>query len=215
MRTFGAKGAGRPGLGLLARWGGISLLSGVAIETCFAALIPLATLRGPALATFLAYFVIAGVAYALAVARLGRDRLSLRAVWAFAILFRLTLLLTSPPTLSDDVYRFIWDGRLANAGVSPYAHAVNSPLLDAFDTPQRALVNNNWMASPYLPAAQALFAATVALMALLIFVVPMPVYAAVILPLLLCFAGGLGVAGKLAGLRAPSARPRPRAPRRR
>lgn len=151
----GAYGA----MGRLKRWGGASLLAGVAIETCLAALIPLSTLRGPQVADFLAYFMIAGVAYALAVARLGRDRLSPRAMWAFAVLFRLTLLFTSPPTLSDDVYRFIWDGRLANAGVSPYAQAVNALALDAFDAPARALVNNSGMASPYLPTAQALFAA--------------------------------------------------------
>jgi hypothetical protein len=131
----------------------------VAIETCFAALIPLSTLRGPAVADFLAFYVIAGVAYAVAVARLGRDRLSLRAIWAFAVLFRLTLLLTSPPTLSDDVYRFIWDGRLASASVSPYAQAVDAPALDPLDSPERGLVNNSEMASPYMPAAQALFAA--------------------------------------------------------
>gem|GEM_PF-283584 len=163
MTGYGSKGAygtmGRLKLELLAGWGGLSFLAGVVIETCFAALIPLSTLRGPEVADFLAYFIIAGMAYLIAVARLGHDRLSLRAIWAFAILFRLTLLLTSPPTLSDDVYRFIWDGRLANAGVSPYAYAVDSPSLDALDSPQRALVNNSQMASPYLPATQALFAA--------------------------------------------------------
>ncbi len=76
-----------------------------------------------------------------------------------AVLFRLTLLFTTPPTLSSDVYRYIWDGRLANSGINPYAHAVDSPLLDRYDLPQRRLVNNEWMATPYLPAAQALFAA--------------------------------------------------------
>ena len=98
-------------------------------------------------------------------------------ILGLAILFRATLLFTTPPTLSDDVYRYIWDGRLTNAGVNPYAYAVESPLLDRFDHPvdrplerpptaaqevrrsQRALVNNSWMASPYLPAAQVLFAA--------------------------------------------------------
>jgi hypothetical protein len=82
------------------------------------------------------------------------------------VLFRLTLLFTTPPTLSSDVYRYIWDGRLSNAGVSPYAHAVNSPLLNAYEKLSngvhgqsiREQVNNDWMASPYLPAAQALFA---------------------------------------------------------
>jgi hypothetical protein len=74
-----------------------------------------------------------------------------------AVSFRLALLFTTPPTLSGDVYRYIWDGRLAHACVSPYAQAVNSPLLDPYETLQRTLVNNDWMASPYLPVAQALF----------------------------------------------------------
>jgi hypothetical protein len=80
-------------------------------------------------------------------------------VLGLAVLFRLMMLFTAPPTLSDDVYRYIWDGRLMNAGVNPYAHAVESPVLDALDTPQRALVNHPWMASPYLPVAQLFFAA--------------------------------------------------------
>ena len=138
--------------------GGPSLLSGVAVAACCAALVPLPTLSGPAVTTFLAYFFIAAIAYAVAVARLGRDRLSSRTIWAFAILFRLILLLNSPPTLSTDVYRYIWDGRLMNAGANPYAYPVESPLLDRFDSPQRAMVNQREMASPYLPAAQIFFA---------------------------------------------------------
>lgn len=145
-------------LGRWAGWGGLSFLSAVVIQTCLAALFPLTTLRGPAVTTFLGYFLIAAIACGVAVARLGRDRLSLWTMWAFALLFRLTLLLGSPPTLSDDVYRYIWDGRLANAGVNPYAYAVESPLLDAYDSPLRQLVNHSWMASPYLPTAQALSA---------------------------------------------------------
>ena len=37
------------------------------------------------------------------------------------IAFRL-LLLFSVPNLSDDVYRFIWDGRLATNGINPFSH---------------------------------------------------------------------------------------------
>lgn len=37
------------------------------------------------------------------------------------ILFRI-LLLFSIPNLSDDVYRFIWDGRLAANGINPFKH---------------------------------------------------------------------------------------------
>ncbi len=37
------------------------------------------------------------------------------------ILFRI-ILLFSVPNLSDDIYRFIWDGRLAANGINPFSH---------------------------------------------------------------------------------------------
>jgi alpha-1,6-mannosyltransferase len=138
-------------------WGGISFLAGTAMAVCFAAFVPLPNLRGPEVITFLVYFLLAGAAYFLSVIRLDRDHLPIALIWGFALVFRLILLFTSP-TLSDDVYRYIWDGHLFNNGINPYALPVNSPLLEAYDIPLRALVNNNWMASPYLPSAQLLFA---------------------------------------------------------
>jgi len=39
----------------------------------------------------------------------------------FAALFRLSILF-SPPYLSDDIYRYIWDGRVQAAGVNPYRY---------------------------------------------------------------------------------------------
>ncbi len=86
-----------------------------------------------------------------------QNNISLKAIFITAILFRLLLLLTEP-TLSDDIYRYIWDGYVANNGVSPYAHAIDAPELDYLANPQRAQANHTWMASPYLPAAQILFA---------------------------------------------------------
>ncbi len=53
--------------------------------------------------------------------------------------------------------------------------------------------------------------AGLAVMALLVFVAPVPLYLAVIAPLAATFVVGSGVAGRLAGLRAPGARPRQRA----
>ena len=50
-----------------------------------------------------------------------------------------------------------------------------------------------------------------ALMALLVFVGPLPLYVAVIAPLAATFAVGFGIAGRLAGLGAPAAQPRVRA----
>lgn len=135
----------------------LTLIAGSIIAVCFTALVPLPTLRGPNVVTFLTFFIIAALAYSIALLCILKALFPLKIIWGFAIFFRLILILT-PPTLSDDVYRYIWDGHLINAGVNPYAHPVNSDTLDVYSTPLRDLVNNDWMASPYLPSAQLVFA---------------------------------------------------------
>ena len=49
------------------------------------------------------------------------DSNSLRFWLGVAIMARL-LLVFSFPNLSDDIYRFVWDGRLINAGLNPFNH---------------------------------------------------------------------------------------------
>jgi alpha-1,6-mannosyltransferase len=39
----------------------------------------------------------------------------------FAALFRLSIIF-SPPYLSDDIYRYVWDGRVQSAGINPYRY---------------------------------------------------------------------------------------------
>jgi len=51
---------------------------------------------------------------------LQKEKFTVREVISFAILFRL-LLLTLVPNLSDDVYRFIWDGKLWWDGYDAYS----------------------------------------------------------------------------------------------
>lgn len=137
--------------------GGFSFLASLVMLASFVGLLTLPSLRGPHVVAFLAYFMLAGSAYILAVIRLDRDRLPLTILWVFAILFRLVVSLTKP-TLSDDVFRYIWDGHLLSQWINPYALPVNSSLLDSYSTSLRELVNHNWMASPYLPFSQLLFA---------------------------------------------------------
>ncbi len=135
----------------------ISVQLGVFIAASFMAMLTLPNLRGANTPAFLIFYFMASGGYVLAILRLNRDHLSIRLIFGFAVVFRLILLLTTP-SLSDDVYRYVWDGHLLNNRINPYALAVNSPRLDAFDIPLRALVNHNWMASPYLPASQLVFA---------------------------------------------------------
>ena len=159
--------AARPtSAGAAQRWPLALTLAGLVMAGAFAGMVALHHLRRQTVA-FLGLYALAYVAFGVAICRVLRrsrqhegsaDSRALALVLALAVLFRVILLFTSPPTLSDDVYRYIWDGRLMNAGINPYAFAVNSPQLDALASPLRHLVNHNWMATPYLPAAQALFA---------------------------------------------------------
>jgi len=114
-------------------------------------------MRGAFTPAFLGYFLIAAVAYVLTIIRLGRNNISTKLIWVFAVLFRV-IMLFSEPSLSDDVNRYLWDGHLLNKGINPYAYPVESPQLDAYNIPIRDSVNHAWMASPYLPAAQLVYA---------------------------------------------------------
>ncbi len=77
------------------------------------------------------------------------------------ILFRL-LLLFSVPNLSDDVYRFIWDGRLSASGINPFsqlpANLVASSKVVTGLTPQLfAQLNSPGYFTIYPPVMQAAF----------------------------------------------------------
>jgi hypothetical protein len=114
-------------------------------------------LRGQAANQTIALYLLAFIAYLAALLWLEHGGAwSARWAWGTGIGARFILLLTIP-SLSDDIYRYIWDGHVAINGLSPYAYAVNDPTLDFLSIPERGLVNNAWMASPYLPAAQLLF----------------------------------------------------------
>ncbi len=85
------------------------------------------------------------------------DRGAIFLIVAFGLLFRLTLV---PHAIvgSDDIYRYIWDGRVSAAGINPFAHfptdAQLAPLATA-DLPAR--VNHPEMRSVYPALAQGLF----------------------------------------------------------
>jgi alpha-1,6-mannosyltransferase len=49
-------------------------------------------------------------------------------VVAFAAVFRLGIVF-APPYLSDDIYRYVWDGRVQAAGINPYRYVPSAPEL--------------------------------------------------------------------------------------
>ena len=72
------------------------------------------------------------------------------------LFFRLTLLPLTP-TLSDDIYRYLWDGRVQLAGVNPYAYAPDAPELMRLRTDEFASINHPSIPTIYPPLTQLAF----------------------------------------------------------
>lgn len=114
------------------------------------------TLRAATTPISIGWWLAAFVGFGLAAWSNERRPIPLWWLWTVAVALRLVLVATEP-SLSDDVYRYLWDGHLVGEGISPYAHPINAAALDPVEIPVRRLANNEWLASPYLPTAQGLF----------------------------------------------------------
>jgi hypothetical protein len=81
-----------------------------------------------------------------------------RAVLVSAVLFRLVMVV-APPTLSDDVYRYVWDGTVEAQGHHPYRFAPADPERAEFRVlPVYPRINHPEIATIYPPLAEMLFA---------------------------------------------------------
>jgi hypothetical protein len=147
----------------------------MAAAVLVAAVAGLAVLGDPArrLPAALGLLALAGCAWVAAcllveraAATVGRRSLT-AAILAVALLLRLPLL-ALPPTLSDDVLRYLWDGRVAASGVAP---SPLSPYLLAPDAAELAPLRDDlWQRLPhrqvptvYPPLALAAFSIAAAL----------------------------------------------------
>ncbi|MDP8937788.1 MAG: DUF2029 domain-containing protein [Actinomycetota bacterium] len=157
----------RPAVGLA-----VVGVAGVVLSAAVAGGAPVLADRWTILARLAVWAATWGVAVACAL-RLPR-RASVAAVFGLATALRLAAL-AGPPTLSDDLYRYSWDGRVQAAGVNPYRHPPDSPVLArlrepwlwpddagcaALDRPPGCTrINRPSERTVYPPAAQAWFAA--------------------------------------------------------
>jgi alpha-1,6-mannosyltransferase len=81
-------------------------------------------------------------------------------VFAFAMVFRLALLPTWP-TLSDDMFRYVWDGRVQGHGLSPYHYPPDAPQVASLHVGDQTVwpnINRKPYVTVYPPGAQAAFA---------------------------------------------------------
>ncbi len=131
------------------------LVAGVLIQAAFLVLLLGQDLRAN-IPLFLGCYAVAFLAYAVAIG--ARTDVSFRSILLFGIAFRLTTLVT-PPSLSDDIYRYVWDGAVQNAGVNPYAHTPDKmPTIPSVRAEAlRGRINHSHLHTIYPPAAQLFF----------------------------------------------------------
>jgi len=85
-------------------------------------------------------------------------QLPLRTTLILAAVTGATLVL-APSVLSDDLHRYLWDGRVLRAGLDPYALAPADPALAALRDEWWPHINHPRIPTIYPPLAQALFGA--------------------------------------------------------
>jgi hypothetical protein len=67
------------------------------------------------------------------------------------------LLLDSVPSLSDDIYRYVWDGHVQAAGLNPYTHAPEHNTLTDMRNDDWSKINHRELVTVYPPVAQWFF----------------------------------------------------------
>ena len=106
---------------------------------------------------FFSAFAVYGVACFISLQAHVVDRRTLLGILAFAAVMQ-AVLIFSRPTLTDDMYRYVWDGRVQAWGIGPYRYPPNSPELHALrDKDIYPSINRKPAVTVYPPAAEAAF----------------------------------------------------------
>jgi len=82
-------------------------------------------------------------------------RATFLAIWIPAVLLRLFLL---PTAVSDDVSRYLFEGKLIRSGISPYQQTADAESLVQYRDDQWALMNHKDKPTAYPPLVQMIFA---------------------------------------------------------
>ncbi len=98
-----------------------------------------------------------GLAAGWVLARQPASRGALALVFLVALAARLAFV-AQAPTASDDIYRYVWDGRIQASGINPYRYAPDDPALAGYrDEAIYPGINRKPVPTIYPPVAQAVF----------------------------------------------------------
>lgn len=81
---------------------------------------------------------------------------TVRAILFFSLVFRL-IFLGTPPELSDDIFRYVWEGRVQNHGFNPYTLAPVAEELKSLRDSNYREINHPEIPAIYPPFAQLVF----------------------------------------------------------
>lgn len=107
---------------------------------------------------FFAAFTLYGIACLYVLQLEEEDRRLL--YWTFGLIaVAQAILMLTRPTLSDDMFRYVWDGRVQAQGISPYRYPPNAPELTYLrDSDIYPHINRKNVVTVYPPAAEAAYA---------------------------------------------------------
>ncbi|MBE0682300.1 MAG: DUF2029 domain-containing protein [Anaerolineales bacterium] len=107
---------------------------------------------------FFSAFILYGVACFVVLKPVTVDRRIIYGIFAVAAIMQGILVFTRP-TLSDDMYRYVWDGRVQAHGISPYRYPPNAPELNFLrDDEIYPSINRKGVVTVYPPAAEGAYA---------------------------------------------------------
>jgi rSAM/selenodomain-associated transferase 2 len=150
--------AGAPAKGVDSRSGGRILGCGLVLTAIMAA-IAIIDPRGEVM-TFLALLAAGSLAYLFALRTIAVHRPQVSTMlWiclTLGVVWRLPFV-AAPPRLSNDIYRYVWDGRVQRLGHNPYVSAPGDPGLQHLHSPVTRLTEHAALPTIYPPAAELYF----------------------------------------------------------
>lgn len=139
------------------------MAAGILVELCYIDFV-ISQNNEPAILNYIVIYLIASIIvfgtyfYLRKSKSTGSKRRELYLIISFSILFRITLIPTELST-SEDVYRYLWEGKVVAHGLNPFEHPPESPKLTHLhskELPSEVAFKN--MTAIYPPAAQYVFA---------------------------------------------------------